>query len=91
MLEDLTWDNFLKINALIHDKKYIQDYFSPIQLILWKCYGIDLKFHITNDTIIFYCNKKNNWSLFQSWYTPNFDLNSIKEIVKKDLWILNKI
>ncbi len=102
MIEDLTWNNYLEINDYIYeniDFNYVKNPFSTIELIQWKCYGIDLKIHRLSDIVIFYYkNDTNNiyfndgkpkWNLFTSFYNDDFNLEKAKEIIKSDLFELN--
>ncbi len=92
MLHDLTWDNYLEINDKVRQPQYVFDFFSPVQLIQWTCYGFELKFHIVENALLFYCRNQtyaSTWSLFQSYYTPDANINNLKTIVAEDLTTLN--
>ncbi len=91
MLKDLTWDNYLEINDIVRKEEYVFDYFSPVQLVQWLCYGFKFKFHQTKQGVLFYSFNEHEpyWSLFQSYYLKQADINALKEIVKDDLTILN--
>lgn len=95
MLQDLTWDNYLKLNDEIRTSNFKIEYFSPVVIIQWQFYGLFFKFHQTKDFIVMYVNYTNNdkfnnqWVVYASYYKQEFNLTELKQVIKNDLNALN--
>lgn len=98
MLEDLTWDNYLKLNDYLINEKYKKEYFTPVVIIQWQFYGLFFKFRKIEDAVIMYLRNENNypllnledtWVVYASYYKQTTNINNLKNIIKQDLRELN--
>ncbi len=97
-MQDLCWDNFLDLVELIEKYNFKEKWLSPIQLVTFTYYGLNLKFNILNNKEVilyvkldkkFFPNASDNWYFSQVYYDESSDIYNIKEKIKEDLLILN--
>ncbi len=92
-MKNLTWDNYLELNDYIHKQGFKKEYFTPVVLIQWLFYDFELKYRLLDDAVVMYIYNKSDiepkWSIYASYYKPNWNLNKAKEIIKKDMVELN--
>ena len=90
MIKDLNLNNYLKLSNLINNNNFVNNFFSPSQLIQWLYYDIEIKYHIIDDCILMYMKNKNEeWKLLNPFYKKNFNLDNALTHIKQDILLLN--
>lgn len=91
----LDWDNYLKLVDYIDNNQFKQEFWSPIALASWSCYGIKFAFNILENKkgVLFYIYNENHssptWKLTSCFYQDNVTFFDVIPMIKNDLNFLN--